>query len=281
MSNISKSGIRSEDWEVFIEWESRLTPDMEVRPNKLSPLELSDLEDELGTWLNDHQVVDGWELAPSLVNVGVTAGRLNELADSLSVEGLQAVLLWCSKYYVARDLANVIGNSSGSISSLVESVKSYSYMDQAPVQQVDVHRGLEDTLRILGHKLTSGIEVIKEFDEELPKIEVRGSELNQVWTNLIDNSVAALGDKGTITLRTSRIGPNIAIEIQDDGPGIPSDIQNRVFDPFFTTKDVGEGTGLGLDVTRRIVRERCGGEISLTSSPGETIFKVVLPVNAG
>jgi PAS domain S-box-containing protein len=281
VSSISRSGISSEDWQSFINWELNLPAIDESSALQLSPIEVSDREDELIAWLDAHGVENGWDLASSLVNVGVRKKDLGDLSDSVSEGGLEAILNWCSKYYVARDLANVVRSSSASISSLVDSVKSYSYMDQAPIQEIDVHRGLEDTIRILNHRLTSDIKVIRDFDRELPHIEVRGSELNQVWTNLIDNSISAIEGTGTIILRTSKIGPHVVVEVQDNGAGIPEDIQSQVFDPFFTTKDVGEGTGLGLDVTRRIVTERCGGEIMLTSRPGETVFRIVLPIRTG
>ena len=146
------------------------------------------------------------------------------------------------------------------------------------MQDVDVHQGIEDTITILGHKLKRGIEIVREYDRDLPHIEIRGSELNQVWTNLIDNSIAAMGEQGTITIRTYREDDRLTVEVADDGPGIPDEIQPRIFDPFFTTKEVGEGTGLGLDIVRRIVAARCGGEVGFHSRPGETVFRVRLPL---
>jgi len=172
----------------------------------------------------------------------------------------------------------MVGSSSGSISELVGVVKSYSHMDRAPVQEVDVHRGIEDAITLLGHKLKHGINVVRDYDRELPRIGTRGSELNQVWTNLIDNAIGALGTSGTITIRTFGEGERLAVEIEDDGPGIPAEVRARIFEPFFTTKQVGDGTGLGLDVVRRIVTGRCGGQVDVRSEPGQTVFRVIVPV---
>jgi signal transduction histidine kinase len=164
------------------------------------------------------------------------------------------------------------------ISDLVGAVKSYSFVDQAPSQHVDVHDGLESTLSLLGHKLREKrIEIVRDFDPQLPGIEASGSELNQVWTNLIDNAIDALDPEGRLTLRTRRHGERVLIEVGDNGPGIPEDLQPRIFDAFFTTKAVGQGTGLGLDIAQRIVL-RHHGEIRLDSRPGDTRFQVLLPV---
>ena len=160
----------------------------------------------------------------------------------------------------------------------MNSVKSYSYMDQAPVQTIDVHRGIEDTITILGHKLKAGVEVVREYDRDLPLIRTLGSELNEVWTNLMDNAIDAMDGRGKLTIKTYRQGDDLAVDIADDGPGIPEAVQSKIFDPFFTTKDVGAGTGLGLDVVRRIVTQRCDGEIDFTSEPGKTVFHVRLPI---
>jgi signal transduction histidine kinase len=165
------------------------------------------------------------------------------------------------------------------MSNLVGAVKAYAYMDRGGVVEVDVREGLKTTMMVLKHKLKhTDIQVKKDFDETLPKITVHGSELNQVWTNLLDNAISAMGESGTLTLRTSRDGPCILVEISDDGPGIPADVIEHVFDPFFTTKGVGEGTGLGLDTARRIVVDRHGGSISVDSVPGATTFHVWLPI---
>ena len=162
----------------------------------------------------------------------------------------------------------------------MKALKSYSYEGQAPMQEVDLHDGIEDTLTILKHKLKGSITVVRDYDRTLPKLLVYGSELNQVWTNLIDNAADALNGSGTITIRTRREGDHAIVEVDDDGPGIPPEIQPRVFDPFFTTKDQGKGSGLGLDIAYRSVVNRHRGHIRLTSKPGDTRFEVMLPILA-
>ena len=164
------------------------------------------------------------------------------------------------------------------MSGLVSAVKSYAYMDRGGVVEIDLHEGLETTLTVLGHKLKhTSIEVVRDYDRELPKLTGRGSELNQVWTNLLDNAIDALGQQGTITITTRSDGQCAVIEIADDGPGIPSEVRDRVFDPFFTTKDVGYGTGLGLATARGIVVDRHDGSLTVQSEPGRTSFRVRLP----
>lgn len=175
-------------------------------------------------------------------------------------------------------LLRMIDSSSSRIVDLIQAVKSYSYMDQSPIQEVDIHEGLESTLTMLGHKLKN-IEVRREYDRSLPRITVFGSELNQVWTNLIDNAVDAMNGQGTLVVRTKREGDRIQVEIQDNGPGIPPEVQTRIFEPFFTTKPVGKGTGLGLDITRRIVVDHHKGTIRLKSEPGYTCFNICLPIH--
>ena len=244
----------------------------------LSPLEASDREEELLGWLEAHGVDAAWEVAPTLVAAAVRGEDLDAIAAGLPAGRLGGALAWVCKALVVQELARTVSHSSRNISALVDAVKSYSHMDRAPVQDVDVHQGIEDTITILGHKLKRGIEIVREYDRDLPHIEIRGSELNQVWTNLIDNSIAAMGEQGTITIRTYREDDRLTVEVADDGPGIPDEIQPRIFDPFFTTKDVGDGTGLGLDIVRRIVTARCGGEVGFHSRPGETVFRVRLPL---
>jgi signal transduction histidine kinase len=167
------------------------------------------------------------------------------------------------------------------MSHLVGAVKTYAYMDRGDLVEVDLHEGIETTLVVLGHKLKhTSIEVKRDYDRDLPRMTVRGSELNQVWTNLLDNAIDALGDSGTITISTRRDVDCVVVEIGDDGPGIPDDVRDRVFDPFFTTKDVGRGTGLGLGTARRIVVDRHGGSLILSSEPGRTVFSIRLPLTA-
>jgi signal transduction histidine kinase len=174
-------------------------------------------------------------------------------------------------------LAEQIGHSTKRISSLVRAIKEYSYMDQSPVQPVDIVHGIENTLTILDHKLRKGITVQRQFAAELPRVTANGSELNQVWTNLIDNAADAMKNKGVLTIRTSREADAVLVEIGDNGPGIPKDLQSHIFEQFFTTKPVGQGTGLGLDAVRRIVG-KLNGRVSFTSVPGDTRFQVRIPV---
>jgi signal transduction histidine kinase len=266
-------------------WQSLVGRSLELREHStdgrgLSPLEASDREEELGTWLDAHGVDDGWTMAPTFVEGGLGREDLESIAAALPSDQLGAALSWLCKALEVHALAVTVVRSSRAISDLVTVVKSYSRMDQAPVQHVDVHEGIEDTLTILGHRLRRGIDVVREYDRTLPRVLVPGNELNQVWTNLIDNALGAMGESGTLTIRTYREDEQVTVDIADDGPGIPEEIQPRIFDPFFTTKDVGEGTGLGLDVVRRIVLERCAGWIDFRSRPGETVFSVSVPVDS-
>ncbi len=203
---------------------------------------------------------------------------LEQIAESLPHEALGRAVGWLCKSFATQDLAEAVVHSSRRISALVNAAKSFSYMDQAPIQHVDVHRGIDDTITMLGDRVARGIEIVREYDRNLPHIEVPASELNQVWINLIDNAMDAAGDHGKVTVRTYRTEDSLAVEVTDNGPGVPPEIQSQIFDPFFTTKEVGEGTGLGLDVARRIVTARCGGQIGFHSKPGETVFWVRLPL---
>jgi PAS domain S-box-containing protein len=246
-------------------------------PLSLSALEASDRENDLIGWFEAHGVEDEGSMASALVGAGIGEENLNAMATEFSRADLDKVTQWMYRAISVDALTNVVVQSTQKISELVNVVKSYSYMDQAPMQHVDIHRGIEDTITLLNHKLKPGVDVVRQYDQGLPHVQVRGSELNQVWTNLIDNAVAAMGGKGTINVRTYRDDNFVAVDITDDGPGIPPDIQSRIFDPFFTTKDVGDGTGLGLDVARRIVTSRCGGHIDFDTEPGKTVFRVRIP----
>ncbi|UCC74384.1 MAG: PAS domain S-box protein, partial [Gemmatimonadota bacterium] len=280
-AELTRAGIAPGAWDAVIE-AAREFRERADGSFDLSALEASDREEELIGWLEAHGVEEPWTLAATLVNAGVRKDDLDAIADGLPTAALGAVVLWLCRSITVQELTGVVARSTKSISDLVNVVKSYSYMDQAPLQYVDIHDGLEDTLTILGHKLKRGFGVVKQYDRTLPRVQVQGSELNQVWTNLIDNAIGAMGERGTITIRTYRDGEHLVVEIADDGPGIPEKIRSRIFDPFFTTKGVGEGTGLGLDVARRIVTARCGGQIDFSSQPGDTVFRVRLPVqNAG
>ncbi|MEE9248189.1 MAG: PAS domain S-box protein [Dehalococcoidia bacterium] len=251
-----------------------------ARPPELNALARSDREGELETWLEEQGMPDAWTLAPTLVNLNYDAAGLTVLAESFAPDQLPVIINSLDATYAVHSLLTEIGQSTGRISEIVKALKSYSYLDQAPVQAVDVHEGLDNTLLVLGHKLKSGISVRQEYAPDLPNIQANGSELNQVWTNIIDNAADALGKQGEITIRTRQEGDWVVIEIEDDGPGIPADIQPRIFEPFFTTKPPGQGTGLGLDISYNIVVHKHRGNIKVVSEPGKTCFQVWLPVTS-
>jgi signal transduction histidine kinase len=246
---------------------------------RLDPLTQSDREDTLCDWLDQHDIANGWKLSPTLVSAGVDEEKLDAIAPQFSPEALTEALNWLTETLNLAGLVNEVEQSTTRISQLVKAIKSYSYMDQAPLQEIDLHEGLDNTLTILNHKLKYGITVNRQYDLNLPRICAYGSELNQVWTNIIDNAVCAMKGKGELTIRTSYANDWVQVEIIDNGPGIPPEIQPHIFEPFFTTKGVGEGTGLGLEITHRIVVQRHHGNIRVTSKPGETCFQICLPVN--
>ena len=243
----------------------------------LNPLEQSDREDAIADWLDDNNIADGWKLAPNLVSVGIDEAYLDTLSRKLDPDSLGNVLSWMENNLTVASLVHEVEQSVTRIADLVKALKSYAYMDQAPLQEIDLHKGIEDTLTILHHKLKHGVAVKREYDEALPRICAYGSELNQVWTNLIDNAIDAMNGSGELIIRTSWQGECAWVEIIDNGPGIPEDVQSRIFEPFFTTKGVGAGTGLGLDIARRIVVKRHQGTIRVNSKPGETCFQITLP----
>jgi signal transduction histidine kinase len=248
----------------------------------LDSLARSDLEDEVAIWLEDHGVEEAWDLSPTLVGAGLDTDRLENIADRLSDEdAVGDVLAWLASEITGDELLREIQQASARISELVKAVKSYSHMDRASRKEADVHEGLDNTLVMLGHKLKKGnVRVTREYAEVLPPVCAYGSELNQVWTNLVDNAVDAVEGDGNVKIRTTRENDRVLVEISDDGPGIPEEIQNRIFEPFFTTKDVGKGTGLGLDISYRVVVEELGGDIRVLSEPGDTRFQVRLPISA-
>jgi signal transduction histidine kinase len=246
---------------------------------ELSPVQLGDLEDELSDWLDEHGVTTGWDLAPVFAAGGLDRACLEEVAGSVGPDLLGQALHWIGYALETEQLMIDIEDAGTRISSLVAAAKQYSQLDRASHQWIDVHDGLKSTLVMLTHKLGDGIRVVKDFDRTLPQIPAHPAELNQVWTNLIDNAVQAMDGEGVLTLRTAREGDRVLVDIGDTGRGIPKELRQRVFEPFFTTKPVGQGTGLGLDISYRIVVNRHGGDISLTSEPGNTHFQVRLPTS--
>jgi len=249
-------------------------------PDYIDPLTRSDTEYELETWLEEHDVPDAWELSPTLVNLGFNLESLKSFAGDFPPEQLPAIVNWLNITYSVNSLLYEINQGATRVSEIVKALKSYSYLDQAPVQDVNLHEGLDNTLLILRSKLKN-IKVIREYDPDLPRIQAYGSELNQVWTNLIDNAADALENTALpeITLRTSHEGDWVRVDIEDNGPGIPLEIQPRIFDAFFTTKPPGKGTGLGLEISYSIVVNKHRGDIKFSSRPGKTTFCVYLPVN--
>ncbi len=244
----------------------------------LSALERADREEALVGWLGSHAVENPWPLAAPLAAAGVEGSTLEELTSGMPTIAVPGAVAWLAESFNAAALLGTLTTTTASMSELVRVVKSYSYMDRAPEQEVDIHEGLDNTITILEHKMRDGVTITREYDRTLPMLMVAGGELNQVWTNVLDNAIDAAGPDGEVRIETSREQDQLVVEIADNGPGIPADVQPKIFDPFFTTKDVGEGTGLGLDIARRIVTERCGGEIEVESRPGDTRFRIRLPV---
>jgi signal transduction histidine kinase len=244
----------------------------------LDALDAADAEDELLEALEERGIPEPWKLSEPLAAAGVDSELLVRVA-ALAGPATAAALQWIAASLTAHKLAAELAESTQRMSSLVAAVKSYAYMDRGEMVEADIHEGLETTLKVLGHKLKHGeIEVVREYDRSLPKLTVHGGELNQVWTNLLDNAIQALGDGGTITITTALDGACVRVDIADDGPGIEPQVRERIFDPFFTTKDVGQGTGLGLDTARRIIVQSHRGSIEVDSDPGHTVFHVWLPL---
>jgi signal transduction histidine kinase len=247
------------------------------KPPTLDHLDRSDRAETLGTWLAEHQVPDAWELAPTFVNAGLDLDWLKKVLQRIPAETRTDALCWLEARLSLSMLLNQVVQSTTRIGELVKAVKSYSRMDESPMQEVDIHEGIESTLTILNHKMKD-ITLHRAFDRSLPRFMAYGSELNQVWTNLLDNAIDAVNGKGKICVSTRFEDNQAVVEIADDGPGIPTEVQSRMFQPFFTTKSVGSGTGLGLVISNRIVADRHGGEIEFESKPGETRFRVRLPI---
>jgi len=248
------------------------------------PLETADLEDAVTEWLDDHSIPDGWEIAPAIVAASIHTNELDKIAaavasaDASDGADLAGALRWLADTVETELLLTEIGDSVARISSLVGAAKQYSQLDRAPYQVVDIHDLLDSTLAMLAGKIGDGVTVVREYDRALPRIPAFPGELNQVWTNLIDNAVSAMAGSGTLTIRTMRDRDRLLVEFGDTGPGVPAEIRDRIFDPFFTTKPVGQGTGLGLDISYRIVAGRHHGDLRVESVPGDTRFRVWLPI---
>jgi signal transduction histidine kinase len=245
---------------------------------KLDPLETSDREDAITDWLDERIVADGWQLSPTFVQANIDIDFLEHVAATVDEATLEPAMRWL--YYTVETelLMNEIEDATTRVSTLVNAARQYSQLDRAPFQVVDVHELLDSTLLMLAGKFPPGITVAKEYDHTIPHIPGYPAELNQVWTNLIDNAVSAMGDTGRLTVRTGLDREHVFVEFADSGPGVPPEIQTRIFEPFFTTKPPGQGTGLGLDISWRIVVNKHHGDLTVESEPGDTRFRVRLPV---
>jgi signal transduction histidine kinase len=244
----------------------------------LDPLDRADREQALSTWLGRHGVERGWTIAPPLAAAGVDPAWCERAATVLEGPALEPGLEWVASTFLVATLLGEVKASTRRISELVAAVRSYSQMDRASLQQIDVADGLDSTLAMLGHKLRDGVTVVREYGARVPPIDAYAGELNQVWTNLIDNAVDAMDGTGTLRVATFVEGDGVVVEIGDTGRGMPPEVAARAFEAFYTTKDVGKGTGLGLDIARRIVVERHGGTITIDSRPGDTTVRVRIPV---
>ncbi len=249
----------------------------------IDPLARSDREAQVEDWLDRQNLTNSWELAAQLVNLGYDGPALDALVQHFSEQALPALLNWMAASFDTYRLLDEIGQGAGRLTEIVKALKSYVYLDQGPVQEVNVHEGLDNTLVILRHKLKQGIEVRREYDPAVPRIQAYGSELNQAWTNIIDNAIDSMdasekGGQRTLVLHTRYEAPWVVVDIQDSGSGIPPEVQSKLFSPFFTTKPMGKGTGLGLNISYNIIH-RHGGDIRVRSQPGETHFEIWLPAD--
>ncbi|KAA9148956.1 cyclic nucleotide-binding domain-containing protein [Amycolatopsis acidicola] len=273
---LAKKDIDPNLLEQLIDVQERLVKQVAAAP-PLTAMQQADREDEISDWLEDHGLEQGWDLAPIFVGAGLTAENMDHVLESVGDSLIDGAVRWLAYALETEMLMGEIEDSTTRISALVGAAKQYSQMDRAPHQWVDVHEGLKSTLVMMSGKL-EGIEVVKEFDRSLPKVPAYPGELNQVWTNLIDNALGAMDGSGTLTIRTSLVNDQLCVEVGDTGPGISAEHKQRIFEPFFTTKPVGKGTGLGLDISWRIVVERHHGDLRAESEPGDTRFQVLLPL---
>ncbi|MEU1338520.1 ATP-binding protein [Streptomyces sp. NPDC005827] len=280
---IAESPFSREQLAGLIEIQER-TAERVAKAPALSPLEASDREDVLTDWLEDHGIDYGWQLAPTFVQAGLDVDWLEQVAAAVDEEILPNAVGWLNYTIETELLMNEIEDSTTRISHLVDAAKQYSQLDRAPYREVDVHELLDSTLLMLSGKIGQDIHVVKEYDRTVPPVPAYPAELNQVWTNLIDNAVCAMkdgdGGRGTLTVRTALDHEQLLVEFRDTGSGIAPEIKDRIFDPFFTTKPVGQGTGLGLDISWRIVVNKHHGSMRVESVPGDTRFQVLLPLTA-
>ncbi|MFI6498667.1 ATP-binding protein [Nonomuraea typhae] len=277
LAQLAEDGIPPQKLRTMIEMQDACASAVGQLPPR-SPLEISDAEDELGEALEAIGVDDAWDLAPALVNAGFDQMNLDKIVQKVGREHVPGAVRWLADAVEISQMLNEVTEATERITKLLASAKQYSQMDRAPFQMVDVHDLLDSTVTIFRGKIGPGITVVTDFDRTLPEIPAYAGELNQVWTNLIHNALDAMGSEGTLTIRTAHDEDEAIIEIGDTGPGVPDAIKDRIFEPFFTTKTVGQGTGLGLDISYRIVAGRHGGELKCRSVPGDTWFEVRLPL---
>ena len=252
----------------------------EIEPTSASmdPLAVADREEVLSDWLVRHGVKRDWLIAPPFAAAGLDVAWCERATGLLDGGALEPGLEWVANSLSMATLLSEVKESTRRVSDLVAAVRSYTQLDRASVQQTDLVEGIESTLVMLAHKLQDGVTVVRDYGTDVPPVEAFAAELNQVWTHLIDNAIDAMGRTGTLRVSTRVSGKGVVVEIGDTGPGMPPEVQAHAFDPFYTTKDVGQGTGLGLDISRRIIVERHGGEITIESRPGETVLRVRLPL---
>ncbi|GAB4227386.1 MAG: ATP-binding protein [Elainellaceae cyanobacterium] len=268
-----------EQQEFMLDLQQTLIERMTALPAATNPQAWRDQEAEIVGWLTARQIPHPQHFAKVLTRAGLDTAVLDDIAHVVAPESVCAVLAWLKTTLKSLAMAHDVEESTHQIAELVQAAKDYAYLDQAPLQEMDVHEGIERTLTVLNHRLESGIEVIRDYDRTLPPICLYGSDLNQVWTHLIDNAIDAMNGQGQLTLRTTQAGERILVEIIDNGPGIPEAIQPFIFDQFFTTKRIDNGTGLGLAITYRVIVDQHQGDIRVCSQPGCTCFQVYLPMD--
>jgi signal transduction histidine kinase len=277
LGTVASGGYPRAALEALIRLQERAVEQVSKAP-ALSPVQASDAEDAITDWLDDRGIAGGWDLAPVFVQAGLDTGWLDKVAGTADEASLEGALRWLCYTVETELLMNEIEDSTNRISALVGAAKQYSQLGLAPYQVTDVHGLLDSTLLMLASKIGPGVTVVKDYDRSLPPIPAYPAGLNQVWTNLIDNAVSAMNSNGTLTVRTALEHDRALIEFRDTGPGVPREIQERIFEPFFTTKPVGEGTGLGLDISWRIIVTKHHGDLRVESVPGDTRFQVRLPL---
>ena len=258
---------------------AELRQELGETPATADPLAVADREDSVSDWLSAHGVERDWAIAPPLAAAGADVAWCDRVAEVLEGTPVEAALDWVAASLTMSSLLSELKESTRRISELVAAVKSYSHLDRASLQPVDVREGLASTLVMLGHRM-EGVRVVRDFAAELPRVPGDAGELNQVWTNLLDNAVDAMDGSGTLRVSAHADGDGVVVEIADTGPGMPENVRAHAFEPFFTTKDVGKGTGLGLDIARRVVVERHGGDIAIHTGAGDTVLSVRLPLRS-